>query len=524
MIYQRFNYYIYDYYFNPQNSGDEIILSVDESVINQFQKKNKISNLELQESFKCYFHRNWKYALELNGEIPNYFGLIAIQIYIASLMEDDEINDFTKNDYNPRLSQYLGITENNIENIYSKWQDKIWQNFKTWAVKNNYHIYVDEIGKYKGRYIKYPLSHSLLNKEDFKFIPLLFDKCGLMPNEDISFKDFKEMIKRHIDDQSQSRHFKKIKLRLESEDKERIDRLYKQIFGFYINEWDGQLPAVEDKTIKENFKSTNNKIENENFYYDYNENVIRKISYNNILLDTIKLTDLNLFNKIKKGKIILSFEKGNYEEWQYTRFLSYQTHIIVCEKHQSYLINQLGNVIADFSDKSNNLYSIKEVEVTNYNPRFFSKESNQYSIENGLKIGRNQWLKNAGPDIVINDDIEIRINGVVPKEKRISLRDYDVGIYKIRGAIKPTIIEIVEFHKNSLISIVQDSGWCIEKNDNKWQNVYNELNINGLHYKFKKLATVESAQTWINAVLKKQKKQKYKTQVINALNRINYGI
>jgi hypothetical protein len=188
------------------------------------------------------------------------------------------------------------------------------------------------------------------------------------------------------------------------------------------------------------------------------------------------------------------------------------------------LINQLGNVIADLSDKSNNLYSIKEVEVTNYNPRFFSKESNQYSIENGLKIGRNQWLKNAGPDIVINDDIEIRINGVVPKEKRISLRDYDVGIYKIRGAIKPTIIEIVEFHKNSLISIVQDSGWCVEKNDNKWQDVDNEFNIHGLHYKFKKLATDESAQTWINAVSKKTNTQKYKTQVINALNRNRYGI
>ena len=112
MIYQRFNYYIYDYFFNLNHSRDEIIMSVDESVINQFQKEYKITNVELQESFKHYFHLNWKYALELNSEIPNFFGLIAIQIYIASLMEDDEVNDFSKNDYNPRLAKYLGIAEN----------------------------------------------------------------------------------------------------------------------------------------------------------------------------------------------------------------------------------------------------------------------------------------------------------------------------------------------------------------------------------------------------------------------------
>ena len=57
MFYQRFNNYIYDCYFNSKNIGDEIIMSVDSYLI--------------------------------NDNIPNYIGLIAIQIYIASEMKDE---------------------------------------------------------------------------------------------------------------------------------------------------------------------------------------------------------------------------------------------------------------------------------------------------------------------------------------------------------------------------------------------------------------------------------------------------
>lgn len=522
MIYNRFNNYICDLYFNSDNFGDEIIMSVDSSLINDFLNSQKITSDDLQDSFKKHFQKKWDFALCLTESIPNFFGLIAIQIYIASLMEDDEVNDYSKNDYNPRLADYLGIAENNIENIYTKWQDKIWQNLKSWAHKKDIQIYVDDIGKYKGRYIKYPLSHSLLNKNDLKYIPLLFDCCGYTPHEDILFLDFKDEIIKHIDTEKITSHFSKIKSRLEKDGN--LDRLHKQIYSFYNNVWEGEVPIINEKTsIKTDIEAIKT-IDRAYFYYDYKNGTILKFSGNDKLPVKINLNDIKLFDKIKKSSSILFFEKGNYEEWQYTRTLSFQTYIIICENHNRYILNQLGNVLNDFSYKSNNRYTIKEVEVTNFNHRFFSKDSHAYSIENGLKVGRNQWLKNAGPDIVLNDNFQLRINGIPHKEKRISLRDYEAGTYKIRGGNKRTEIEIVEMPVTSTNSISKETGWSIEKKDNIWQFAEIGYNINGLNYKFSKIAIDENTQTWISVVAKKIKKQEYKTQVINALNRRNYGI
>ncbi len=519
MIYTKFNKYIFDIYFNSDNSGDEIIMSVDESVINQFQKGHKVTKAELQESFKYHFHRNWEYALELNSEIPNFFGLIAIQIYIASQMKDEN-EELTHRTYNPRLIDYLGIKKEHLNKIYPNYQDNIWQGLKTWSNKNNYQITIPEIGYGPGCYIAYPLSHSLLNKEDLKYIPLLFDCCGYRPHEDISFLDFKDEINKHIDNQKITSHFSRTKNRLE--DKGNLDRLYNQIYSFYNNEWEGEVPIInENASTKTNVETFKN-IERTDFYYNYEKGEIYKLTGNDNRSETIYLTDLKLFDKIKKDSNTLFFEKGNYEEWQYTRTLSFQTYIIICENHNRYILNQLGNVLNDFSYRSNNRYTIKEVEVTNFNQRFFSKDIHAYSLENGLKIGRAQWLRNAGPDIVVNINNEIRINGVPNKGQRISLRNFEVGTYKIRGGTKRTDIEIVELPIVSINS--KETGWCIEKKAKKWQYAENEYNINGLNFIFSIIAIDENTQTWINAVLKKQKKQKYKTQIINALNRRNYGI
>ena len=522
MKYLLFNNYIYDFYFISDNFGDEIIMSVDSSLINDFLNSYKIKDVDLQDSFIRHFHKNWEYALESTNEVPNSLGLIAIQIYIATLMEDDEINDFSKNDYNPRLANYLGIAENNIENIYTKWQDNIWQNLKDWATERGFNIYIDKKGKYKGRYIKYPLSHSLLNKDDLKYIPLLFDCCGFTPHEEISFLDFKDEIGNYIDKFKITSHFSKIKSRLEKDGN--LDRLYKQIYSFYNNEWEGEVPIINEKTSTNSDIETVKTINSAYYYYDYENAAIFKLSGNDNLLEIINLTDLNLFSKIKKGANFLFFEKDNYGQWPNSRTLSFQVYIIICENHNRYILNQLGNVLNDFSYKSNNLYSIKEVEVTNSNNRFFTKDTNAYNIENGLKIGRNQWLKNAGPDIVLNENNQIRINGNIHKEQRISLRDYEVGTYKIRGGNKRTEIEIVEMPVTSTNSISKETGWCIEKKANKWQFAENEYDINGLNYKFSKIEIDENTKTWISVVAKRTKNKKYKSQVINALNRNKYVI
>ena len=101
MIYSRFNQYIKDQFFKTENIGSHVFLSVDKQVIDDFCKNNSISEQQLKNEFKKVFSERWEIAFQ----DENFFGLIAIQIYLTHLMGRDD--GYSEKEYNPRLSDFL---------------------------------------------------------------------------------------------------------------------------------------------------------------------------------------------------------------------------------------------------------------------------------------------------------------------------------------------------------------------------------------------------------------------------------
>ena len=186
MIYNDFNLYIHNYFFKEENHGETIILAVDDSVINDFCREYRVSEEELQKSVSEKYNRSWDLTLTEEMDIPQYIGLIAIQVYLASLMENDD--DFSAGQFNPRLCQYLGVTINKLQELYRLYQDSLWHNLKKWVAYNNFNILIPEMKSGKGRFVQYPLSQALLNKEDLKNAPYLFEKVGLKIGENLDVK------------------------------------------------------------------------------------------------------------------------------------------------------------------------------------------------------------------------------------------------------------------------------------------------------------------------------------------------
>ena len=171
MIYNKFNKYIHSYYFNSGNSGNigsSLIMSIDDIAVKDFCSKSNISEDDLKNEIQNIFRVSWNYALQEYENIPNMFGFVAIQIYIAHLMDKD--GKYTAGEYNPRLSDYIGSTPNKLQFLYRNHQDAIWSELNKWITNNNFISTIPKARTGKGRYISYPLSQVLLNRKDLKNI------------------------------------------------------------------------------------------------------------------------------------------------------------------------------------------------------------------------------------------------------------------------------------------------------------------------------------------------------------------
>ncbi len=191
MIYAKFNQYIKDQFFKTESKGSQIVLSVDKQEIKAFCHENGISEQQLIEEFRRLFSENWDEALKDD----NFFGLIALQIYVAHQM--GEIGRYSHQMYNPRLSDILKRDNKQtfyIELLYERYQDQLWLELKDWCKEKGFFIEIPTVGKYKGRYIQYPLSQALLNQNDLSKMPILFATLGIKPVNRIGFDNFRNLI------------------------------------------------------------------------------------------------------------------------------------------------------------------------------------------------------------------------------------------------------------------------------------------------------------------------------------------
>ena len=189
-MYREFNNLIYDNFFKKEVAGNTITLSIDEEMITDIASQMKSSKDELINSITVYMKDDWEKILSLGIDgIPQYLGLIAVQVYAAHLMQKKD--GYTEKAYLTHLNQLFGFEGNyKIENLFKKYQDKIWDSLKKWAMERDFNIHLPVKKTGKSRYVQYPLSQALLNKEDLARAPILFQDAEIRPAEDFSLEDF----------------------------------------------------------------------------------------------------------------------------------------------------------------------------------------------------------------------------------------------------------------------------------------------------------------------------------------------
>lgn len=542
MIYSKFNQYIKDQFFKTENIGSHVVLSVDKQVIDEFCLKNSISVQQLKDEFRRLFSESWDEAFKPE----NFFGLIALQVYVAHLM--GEIGRYSHQMYNPRLSDILRRDNRQafyIELLYERYQDQLWFELKDWCNEKGFFIEIPKIGKYKGRYIQYPLSQALLNQDDLSKMPILFAHLGIKPANRIGFNDFQYVIREFEPKDILTAHYFKVKSRLQKyRNGELLDLLYRQVFEYYCN-WDGEIPEFEIKQFHGSFnrqelkKMTNILI--------YNEQDIQLLDSKYSLIEKVEIDTRELFQRIKKHyqlshPDLIIFRKDDYGDWIETKYLEAGSNNLIILRNENALIYSFKHINAELKIIPYKYYSIVEIEIPSgfiaegWLGRYLKEKNKLFSLENGLKLDRKTWMFQAGPDIkfekivdasLINLEASNNIEKIELLENKltIKLQSYPPGQYiiairhngKIKFEIKEPTINNFEITK----------GWQISKRPALWKSSSEPFQICGLVNSFSTEQDSNSEiRDWINANMKEYQKEQNpnKPQITNAINRAKYGI
>jgi len=533
MIYNKFNEYIYEHFFNSENFGETIIMAVDETIMADFYNESNITEQSLIDDFKRTFVFS-SLPIDKENKIPNFFGFVAIQIYVAFLMHNDE--SFTERAYRPRLADFLQIDEKyKLKKLFENYQEKAWKMLRKWGKKNGYVLPIPKAKElqWNRRYVSYPLSQALLNQEDLNKAPLLFQNAGLKPDENLSFKSFKELIKNSDNNIGLPSHYYRIKERLQEENKEQL--LYLQLFGYLNEKWDGLYPSEIEKAKNKQNQIKRNRT---NLIFD---NDLKELSVINHDFDCLYKCDIeraDLFNSIKKyynpfhSELFIFMRDAYYDEWIDCRYLEINhEHIIICKKN-SRAESFIHNLDSNHTRIELKHYFVIKVHIgekrskDSYWHLFFNAQPKNYSFEGGLKLSRKTWMHDAGPNIIFFEKTDAWINGEKidfdENNFECSCNNFEAGTYHLK--VKDFAPEKFEIKEVNYITQIFNQGWKIDRKNVIWEGAHEDYQINGLSTWFPELKEKASTQTWIAALTSKSNNQKNSSIVITAINKSKHGI
>lgn len=536
MIYSKFNNYIRNEFFCSSNKDSHVVLSVDQSTIDKFCDKESTSEQELRKEFQRLFSEHWDYALENE----NFFGLAAIQVYVAHQMGDEyeSEKDISARKYRDRLAQYFEISYSALNKFFktNEDQDQLWGNLKNWAEKNDFNLGLPEKNEGPWSKVRYPLSQSLLNQDDLKYLPNLYCNAGLSPFEQFCFDDFWGLVEKAEINVPLPDHFKRVKEKLKKDGNENL--LYKQMFEHYSN-WDGQI-IFEDETEKRIAKKQIFNNEETLLIYN-NEQQEIQIFQNYCEPSRLSINTRDVFQKIKEHfklpfKNVLFFIKDEYYgDWKFSRYLVKGEQNLMISTNDEALEYHAKRIDAScqITNKLSCVITILRIsddyEPNSFWENYFPKVSLPIKIKNGLKLNRKQWMYQAGPDLSFSQPVDAWINGerisTTEELPIISLRYCEAGLYvlKLRG-LSPIRIEIdnPSFENQEVLN-----GWQISEKPAAWESKAENFQICGLrNYFITDQESTSEIRDWIDANTNRSKttKNQYSNQVTNTIKRAKYGI
>lgn len=525
-MYINFNNYIKAKFFSIEYTGEIILFSVDESVITEFIENENIELSEFQELISRELRSSW--YLQSCCE-TQCFGICALQIYIAHQMCDDD--EFKSGQYNLRLEQFLNIDTNRLQKLYLESQNDLWNNLKSFCNNNNFIINIPFPSSGKGCYIQYPFSQTLLNKEDLKKAPILFERVGIKINEYLPFDEFSRMIEYADNSFCMSNHYYKVKQKL-LVDFASYNQLHQQLYSYFTNEWDGSyLDATKNKC-----KATDKDLTKETLTFvlscDLETISVLDAEYDHI--DSISTNNNAVFQQLNNLQKLydddfLIFEKDNIsEESNYVRkFEIGKQYVLLCKKYRdaSKYISSLTKVETIINAHYDIFISgiLSKKSAHHFWEKYFSSQSRNYKIGGGLKLKYKTWMCGCGPQIILEENSTAWLNGKIIMTCEFDCSQLPIGSYRLKvDGFPPERFDIIEPKYNVPNNW---NGWKIEKRRYLWEQNCDNPNLVGLSNNFRLTADPTSTRSWINSITECKNNTVSTNQVIKAnLRRTNKKI
>lgn len=479
-LFSKFCQFIDERIFSEDNIGSSVAFVVDKALINEFCKRNGVDEHELMHAVRYNLY-------SYSRNITHIKGILAIQLYAASKRANS--GGITVKNYRDRLSQVLLDWDmNELQRWMEDHQELYWETFYDWCDSHFFFVAKCKRKTGAGRYVQYPIMQSqcVFTEEDLKYIACAFVDYDLLPGEDISETDFWRVLDRYsLISYFKTRHSHEVR------DNSRSDEDYKrQIFNYYLR-WDGEYKLGYNSAVKRQTAK-----EADEFIYLTDD--FSKLQFRNSNLKLTKEIDVSkltyshisrLFSFKHKGLILFKKDDIYDNYWQECRYLDEIDEEDIKEEGIALVFtNQCNHRIIYKSELLIKRYaniSIYRVKYS-YTTSDLYAEKRFYSLEGGLKIGRNSYLLGAGPSLVVTRKSRFWIDGKpndASKDETFDLSGLDTGTHSIRfpnyKRIEFEIVRHDALHPQWLDSY---NKWNIDLEGSLWESVNIDNGIVGLDY------------------------------------------
>jgi hypothetical protein len=487
MGYFDFNNRVFEFYIQRAKTSF-CSFSLDQSEFERLVDPTQIASFEILKG-------NWTFFVKQTSDIPLYFGLIAVQCFAATLMEDGD--QVTEDAYQFRLQKLLGL-DINLQMFFKSpigtetIQEKIWYDAKFYLENRlGLKLEIPNRRSHKGKYVQYPLSQLLLKTEDLKDFTIFYSE-HFLPGENIPFYFFREKLLEWFPE--------KISVRAEKLMHNPVsrDRCCEQLFNHYQS-WSGEVfqkIRQGTQTIKSTYIAKEHQgedliliIEEEQYYFYFKKNLIAPDNIFNIEACHYFNRGLILFNPIPDCD----------NEFKQSRFLylNKEIYFLVDRRFKAreydFLQKHASATIPITPQKALFKYALLSFKRSHPLQEYYYSV-NPVLLQGGIKLNRsNQFLSGFGPIIDYQEEFTVIFNN-----RPISYHPNTAlpGDYKIRVTqyhdVCFSIIEVKPYKKIDTLS----KGW-----DFQTLNLTDQPHIEGC--KIYPMNSVEknAFRAWIDANL-----------------------
>ena len=491
-LFTQFCEYVDETIFPKENGGETVAFIVDQAFIDDFCKKYETSEkLLLREVRLNLFRTQYPSHLHIKG-------ILAIQLYAATKREDS--GGITEKNYRDRLSQVLDWDIQDLQAWMAENQETYWSRLYTWCDQNDLRIAKCRPKTGPGRYVQFPVQQAAraFTQKDLKAIAYHFVQKKLQPNEDISERDFWRIMNRsRLPYYIHTNHGKRL-----VDVRDYLDDAYTQVYNFFLR-WDGDYLDID--------RNRSAKVSSEQHFLYLSEDGFLDVRDKDMRLekhigwDSLTISSLGSLYTFKRSQWILFRKNNDYEGyWEETRYLEQRV-----ENEQTVYDDGMAVVFTGrrsvYSDSINDPFSGRIPVYVGKGFRIYRfqyshslghlyTEKRFFELEDGLKIGRMQYLLGGAPILSMSRDSRFWIDGEAPatkaKDGRLNLNFLPAGTHDIKfPGFKKLEFSIVSPEVSAPSWDESYNRWTFSSKDKKWLSARSEDGVVGLDYstfRFKK--------------------------------------